>query len=212
MNFTAEGILENGGKLYTETANRNPVYGEDIIRIRGKYYREWDPKRSKLSAAIRKNLRFFPANSKSSILYLGASTGTTVSHLSDICRNGKITAVEKAYEPFSKLLKLSESRNNIYPILEDALKIEKYSHFIDKPEILYQDIAQRNQAQIFNEVSSHFKSIESGILIVKVRAVTSRRGNEDILKSQLEGIENYRVKQLVDLSPYSIANYLAVLS
>ena len=212
MNFRSEGMLENGGKIYTETAQRVPVYGEEIIRIKGKLYREWDPERSKLSAAIKKNLRFFPFNMKTSALYLGASTGTTVSHVSDICKNGRIMAVEKAYEPFSKLLKLSESRTNIFPILEDALKIEKYRHFIEKPEVLYQDIAQRNQAQIFNTVSSSFKGIESGILIIKVRAVTSRKGNEEVLKSQLEGIDNYRVRQLVDLSPYSIANYLVVLS
>ncbi|MFG1449305.1 MAG: fibrillarin-like rRNA/tRNA 2'-O-methyltransferase [Thermoplasmataceae archaeon] len=212
MNFRSEGILENGGKIYTETMQRTPLYGEDIIRVRGKLYREWDPKRSKLSAAIRKNLRHFPINVNSSLLYLGASTGTTVSHVSDICKNGRITAVEKAYEPFSKLLRLSESRANIFPILEDALKVEKYGHFIDKPEVLYQDIAQRNQAQIFNTVSSSFKSIEAGILIIKVRAVTSRKGNEEVLKNQLEIIENYKVKELVDLTPYSIANYLAVLS
>ena len=212
MNFRYDGIIEHDGKIYNETTNRNPVYGEDIIRIKGKFYREWDPRRSKLSAAIRNNLKDFPFNRESRVLYLGASTGTTVSHISDICSNGAIYAVEKSYEPFTKLLRLSESKKNIYPILEDALKTERFLHFVESPRIIYQDIAQRNQAQIFNTVSSSVGGIEKALLVIKVRAVTSRKDKNEVLRSQLENIENFNVRQLVDLSPYSIANYMAVLS
>jgi fibrillarin-like pre-rRNA processing protein len=204
--------MELNGKFYTQSRNRTPVYGEDTINVKGKWYREWDPKRSKLSAAMRKKLRAFPFNKGTSCLYLGASTGTTVSHLSDILEGGRIYAVEKAYEPFSKLLSLSEARKNIYPILEDAFRVERYSFFIDRPDVIYQDIAQRNQVQIFNQVSGNFKSIDHGLLVVKIRAISSRMKKEDILKSQIEKLENFRVDQVIPLEPYSIDNYMISVS
>lgn len=205
-------IIELNGKLYTQSKNRTPVYGEDITSIKGKWYREWDPKRSKLSAALKKKLRAFPFNRGTSCLYLGASTGTTVSHLSDILEGGRVYAVEKAYEPFSKLLSLAEARKNVYPILEDAFHVERYAFFIDKPEVIYQDIAQRNQVQIFNQVSRNFNSIDQGLIIVKIRAISSRLKKEDILKSQLENLENFRVDQVIPLEPYSIDNFMISVS
>lgn len=208
MNNQPSPVLEIKGKLYTQSSNRKSVYGEDTISVKGKWYREWDPKRSKLSAALRKKLKYFPFHAGSICLYLGASTGTTVSHISDVIGNGRIFAVEKAYEPFSKLLSLAEARSNIYPILEDAFKVDRYSFFVDSPQILYQDIAQRNQVQIFNQVSSKFDSLDSGLLVVKIRAISSRMDKDEILKGQLEKLENFRVKQVISLDPFSIDNYL----
>src|SRR5690242_18883460 len=65
----------------------NSVYGEKIIKIEDVEYRLWDPFRSKLAGAILKGLDEIPVKESSKVLYLGASTGTTVSHDSDIIGN-----------------------------------------------------------------------------------------------------------------------------
>ena len=72
------------------------LYGEKLVTRNGNEYRTWDPFRSKLAAAYIKGLNF-EFTDVDKVLYLGASTGTTVSHLSDIVgRSGRIFAVESS--------------------------------------------------------------------------------------------------------------------
>lgn len=47
-------------------------------------YRIWNPFRSKLAAAIMAGIEDVWIRPKSKVLYLGAASGTTVSHVSDI--------------------------------------------------------------------------------------------------------------------------------
>ena len=78
------------------TKNLNPgtsVYGEELIQ-EDVEYRIWNPRRSKLAAALLNGLKNLELDDASKVLYLGASTGTTVSHISDIVINGRIYAVE----------------------------------------------------------------------------------------------------------------------
>ena len=97
-----EGIFwvksEGIEKLATENlVPGNQVYNEKLVTKKGIEYRTWDPFRSKLAAAIMNELEEFPFKEKSKVLYLGASTGTTVSHISDVVGpQGKIFAVEHA--------------------------------------------------------------------------------------------------------------------
>lgn len=204
-------ILIEGHKLYTQSDVPKSVYGEVTRRSSGKFFRYWDPKRSKLSAGFLKGLKFFPFQEDTRVLYLGASTGTTVSHLSDICVSGRIYAVELAYEPFMKLLSLAESRSNIYPILEDANLVEKYSFMVEDVDVLYQDISQRNQIQIFNNNAAAFPEAKKALLVVKIRAISSRSDEEQILNSAIREIRNFKVLQKVNLVPYDKANYMIYL-
>lgn len=199
------------GQLYTKSEIGLSVYGEPVRKINQEFIRYWDPKRSKLSAGLKNGLKFFPFTNRSNVLYLGASTGTTVSHISDVCNEGRIYAVELSYESFEKLLALSRSRSNIYPILEDANLTEKFNHFVENVDIIYQDIAQRNQVQIFNLNAKEFKGAKFAILIIKVRAISSRKKEREILEDSIKEIEDFRVKQIVDLKPYDKANYLLYL-
>src|SRR5438034_2868611 len=122
-----EGIytLAREGKERLATRNLTPgttVYGEDIVRIGDEEYRIWDPFRSKLAAAILKGLHKIPLREKSKVLYLGAASGTTVSHVSDIVgREGKVYCVEFAQRSFRDLVNnVSKNRINSVPIFEDA--------------------------------------------------------------------------------------------
>lgn len=74
------------------TLNLNPgkaVYGEKLIKVDGAEgvkteYRVWNPFRSKLAAAVLggvENIYMVPG---AKVLYLGAASGTSVSHVSDL--------------------------------------------------------------------------------------------------------------------------------
>ena len=60
------------------------VYNEELLIKDGVEYRTWDPFRSKLAAAILKGLAGDVIGAGDKVLYLGTSTGTTPSHVSDI--------------------------------------------------------------------------------------------------------------------------------
>ncbi len=201
-------IVRQKNFLYTVSKYGKAVYGEKIRKTGEGYLREWNPKRSKVAAAILKKLSELPLRQASSVLYLGAASGTTVSHFSDICRSGKIFAVEKAYDPFVKLLDLADSRDNIYPIIEDAGQIERYSFFINRVDFIYQDIAQRNQVQIFNNAAAYFSEARDAMLVIKVRAISSKGSEKDILLKEASKISGFRVIETIDLSPYSRSNYM----
>lgn len=207
MDLASLGIGKIRGKLYTVTKYRDSVYGEDVKKIEKMLFREWEPKRSKIAAALLRRLKELPLRKNSQVLYLGASTGTTVAHVSDICNEGKIFAVEKAYDPFVKLISLSERRENIYPILEDAGMPERYSFFIDSVDVIYQDVAQRNQVQIFNANARMFPSAKDAMLILKIRSISGKGDPETILRDELKKIEAFRPVEIINLNPYSKANY-----
>ena len=83
----SEGVKLDGKSLWTLNANPGKsVYGEQLRRQSGDEWRRWDPRRSKLSAALLRTKQE-PASLLpevgSEILYLGAGHGTTISHLHD---------------------------------------------------------------------------------------------------------------------------------
>jgi fibrillarin-like pre-rRNA processing protein len=168
------GIFLHKDKLFTETlasAKGIKVYNERFMTWKGKEYRSWNPYRSKLAAALLKGL-FLPVDSTSHVLYLGAATGTTVSHFSDILRKGIVYAVENSAFAFHGLLTLAQQRSNIIPILEDAYHPDRYSTFVSKVDLLYQDLSQRNQAEIFIENSRSYLTPNGlGIFMVKARSI-----------------------------------------
>ncbi len=204
-------ILRRKDGIYAQSEYGTAIFREKIIRDHGNVYREWEPKRSKLGAAILNGLDQVPVGEESRILYLGASTGTTVSYISDLAFKGMVFAVELSYDPFLKLLKLSESRNNIIPILEDAGNPEKFSFLVDRVDLIYQDISQRDQIGIFNENASMFKEAEWAILILKARSISARKSEKEILSENIARIKDFRVLQKIDLKPYDLSNYLLLM-
>jgi len=112
----------------------------------------------------------WPFRPRSTVLYLGAGSGTTVSHVSDVCAEGTISAVEISPRSFRDLLTLAEKRPNLVPILGDAEKPESYRGRVGSPDILYQDVAQRDQEGIFLRNLDLLPSGGTGFLIVKARS------------------------------------------
>ncbi len=144
------GVFRVGKNIYTKNLTPGSrVYGEKLFVSAGVEYREWDPTRSKLSAAILNGLTTLPIRSGSVILYLGISAGTTASHISDIIgKDGLIYGVEFAERMMRELIPVSEKRKNIIPILADARKAEEYS-WIEKTDLIYVDVADPQEMEIF---------------------------------------------------------------
>jgi fibrillarin-like pre-rRNA processing protein len=168
-----DGVYSDGKRIFTKNlAPSHKVYGEDLVDFQKEEFRVWNPKRSKAVAMLKKGSNFFPVNIDSRILYLGAANGTTVSHLSDIAREGMIFCIEFSKRAFFDLVDVCETRKNMVPIFADATKPESYKSIVGKVELVYQDISQKDQAGIFLRNVEHFLGQNGfGILMVKARSV-----------------------------------------
>jgi fibrillarin-like pre-rRNA processing protein len=209
---TFEGIywVVREGKERLATASQDPgstVYGEDTVRIADREYRVWDPYRSKLAAAILKGLSEVPIKPGMSVLYLGAASGTTASHVSDIVgERGRVFCVEFAQRSFRDLAtNASKNRRNMTPIFADARFPEKYRSIVQGVDTIYADIAQPDQARILSENISQYLSDEGDFLFaVKARSIDVSKEPSAIFRQEKNLLEKngYRVKEMIRLDPF----------
>ena len=202
-----ERVYRDGRDLYT--LNRTPgarVYGEALVTADGVEYRAWDPFRSKLAALLLKEAPPDILGQPRTVLYLGASHGTTVSHLSDLWPEAMIFAVEKSPTSFPRLLALARSRPGLVPILADAQLPERYQADVGAVDLLYQDIAQRNQAGIFVEnARACLAPGGRGILMLKVRSVTQQRPTAAVVREARTALQSAQLPVVFEasLTPFS---------
>ena len=189
------------------TKNLNPgvsVYGEELIQ-EDEEYRIWNPRRSKLAAALLNGLENFDIPDTSNVLYLGASTGTTVSHISDIAIKGRIYAVEFSPTTAKKLVQLSRQRHNIAPILGDATKPKEYLNIVEKVDIVYCDVAQPTQTELFMKNMNLFlKEDGTGMITIKARSIDVVQKPKKIFKQEEKKLieKGFKVIDKVKLEPY----------
>ncbi|UCF13574.1 MAG: fibrillarin-like rRNA/tRNA 2'-O-methyltransferase [Thermoplasmatales archaeon] len=202
-----EGVFKEKKRIFTENLDSCrgiKVYNEKLITYKKREYRSWNPYRSKLAAAI---LKGFIVNIKPDdyILYLGAATGTTVSHISDIIKKGIVYAVENSPVAVHDFIEVSRKRTNIIPILGDANHPDQYSHLVPSVDLIYQDISQRNQPEIFiANVSRYLKKKGNGILMLKARSIDVSLQPKQAYNLVCSKLEDYglRVIKTIDLAPY----------
>ena len=197
-----EGLFQGylGNRKILLTKNLTPglaFFDEKLIKEDNIEYRELNPSRSKFAAAAIKRISFDPIKEGSKILYLGASHGYTPSFLSDIVKNsGVIFCLDFAQRVVRDLLFICEKRENMIPILADAKKPETYKNRIETVDVIYQDVAQKNQVEILFK-NLQFLSNKGYILIaIKARSIDSTRHPskifrevEDMLKEKLKIID-----------------------
>ncbi|WXG43192.1 MAG: fibrillarin-like rRNA/tRNA 2'-O-methyltransferase [Promethearchaeati archaeon SRVP18_Atabeyarchaeia-1] len=206
---------QSGGERLA-TLNLTPgrkVYGERLIQVSGKEYRVWDTYRSKLAAAITKGVEKVPLEQGSRVLYLGAASGTTASHVSDIVgEDGLVYCVEFSPRVIRELVALCEYRKNMLPILADARFPEKYRMLVDQVDLVYQDVAQPNQSEIMTKNAKMFlKEGGHGFLAIKARSVDVTKEPSEIFKRETETLRlMFEVKQVVHLEPYDKAHVMIV--
>jgi len=201
--------VEDGSRRLA-TKNLAPgisVYGETLVRDGEIEYRTWDAYRSKLAAAILRNVNVLPVRRGSYVLYLGSASGTTASHVSDIVENdGRVYCVEFAQRSMRELIdSLCQYRSNVYPILSDARQPEKYKSLVSAVDVIYSDVAQPEQAKILADNAKVFlKPGGSVLMAIKSRSVDVTMEPTDVFKQEIQVLQSrgFRIAQTLKLEPY----------
>jgi len=189
----------------------NSVYGEKRIAVEtdadGKVeYRLWNPFRSKLAAAIVGGVEKIFITPGSSLLYLGAASGTTVSHCSDLVGpEGIVYAVEFSHRSGRDLINMAKRRRNVIPIVEDARHPLKYRMLVDMVDNIFSDVAQPDQARIVGINAKHFlKNGGHAIISIKANCIDSTVPAEHVFASEVKKLQEMDFKPLeqVTLEPY----------
>jgi len=199
--------IDGEKKLATENlVPKNQVYNEKLVKIKGIEYRIWNPFRSKLAATIMNGLRDFPFMQKSSVLYLGVSTGTTISHISDIVgQNGIIFGIEHTSRVARDFLdRVASYRKNIIPIIQDARKPQEYFSVFKKVDVVYVDIAQPDQTDIaINNCKMYLKSNGYLFLVIKTRSIDVTKDPMNVVSNEIKKLDPlFEIKQTINLHPY----------
>jgi len=210
-------ILEDGTKRLA-TKNLAPgraVYGERLVTFKGVEYRIWDPYRSKLAAAILKGLKNVPIKPGNKVLYLGAASGTTASHISDIVgENGHVYCVEFSARAIRELVNnVCAFRPNMSPILEDARLPERYAMLVEKVDNIYCDIAQPEQAKILaDNADLYLKKRGEIMLAIKAQSIDVTKEPSEVYKREIETLKDrgFKIKEVIHLEPYDKAHAMII--
>ncbi|XP_007538934.1 rRNA 2'-O-methyltransferase fibrillarin [Erinaceus europaeus] len=175
--------------------------GEDKIE-----YRAWNPFRSKLAAAILGGVDQIHIKPGAKVLYLGAASGTTVSHVSDIVGpDGLVYAVEFSHRSGRDLINLAKKRTNIIPVIEDARHPHKYRMLIAMVDVIFADVAQPDQTRIV-ALNAHTFLRNGGHFMISIKAncIDSTASAEAVFASEVKKMqqENMKPQEQLTLEPY----------
>jgi len=199
---------DNSRRLATK--NLSPgrsVYGEQLVKFHRKEYRLWDAYRSKLAAAILKGIKEVSIGPSRKVLYLGAASGTTASHVSDILgEEGLVFCVEFAQRTMRELIDhVCSERPNVSPILADARKPSAYRSLVSPVDAVYCDIAQPEQARILADNSDLFlKESGTAMIAVKSRSVDVTMSPATVFSQEKRTLvqRGFEIIDTVRLEPY----------
>jgi fibrillarin-like pre-rRNA processing protein len=201
---------DNRQRRAVYTRNLTPgksFFAEELIREQGVEFRSWDVSRSKLGAAIKKGISQIGIKDKDIVLYLGAAHGFTPSYVSDLVGNeGFVFCLDNAPRVVRDLVFVCEERVNMAPILADANHPEEYKELISpQVDVVFQDIAQRNQVGIFlKNCDAYLKRGGFGLLALKARSVDVAKKPREIFRDVRMQLDNsiMVVVDYRDLEPF----------
>ncbi len=209
-----EGVYKIDNKLATKNLFKGTrVYDEEFVEYEGEQYRLWNPYRSKLAAAIINGLKDMEIRPGSKVLYLGAATGTTSSHVSDIVgKDGIVYCIEISERNMRELVKVCEMRTNMLPMLEDARNVNSYTKDVGSCDVIYQDISSQDQADILIRNSVLLKARGIAYVAIKSQSIDVTKKPALVFKEFLEEIsKHFNVLEKIDVAPYSKMHLFVVL-
>jgi len=186
-------VFEDRKQIFTKNlvpGLRN--YDERLVKDDNIEYRSWNPEKSKLASMILKGATNIGIRKGNIVLYLGCSTGTTPSHVSDMVgKDGFIFGLDTAPRVLREFVFLCEKRTNMTALLEDANHPEDYKDRVCKVDVVYQDLAQRNQLEIFLKNCEIFlKKGGYGLFAVKARSIDVTKKPKQIFKEVMKELES----------------------
>jgi len=188
------------------------VYGEKRVSVEGTEpdtkveYRVWNPFRSKLAAGVLGGLdNIFIAPGKK-VLYLGAASGTSVSHVADIVGpEGVVYAVEFSLRSGRDLINMAKRRTNVIPIVEDARLPQRYRMLLSTVDVIFADVAQPDQARIVAVNAHNFlKNGGHAVISIKASCIDSVAPPAQVFAREVEALrkDNFKPIEQVTLEPY----------
>ncbi|KAJ9053223.1 Small subunit processome complex component [Entomophthora muscae] len=218
-----EGVFVARGKEdLLVTKNLVPgesTYGEKRISVEGAdgtktEYRVWNPFRSKLAAAILGGVDKIHIAPGKKVLYLGGSSGTTVSHVADIVGpEGCVYAVEFSHRSGRDLINVAKKRTNVIPIIEDARHPHKYRMLVGMVDVVFADVAQPDQARIIALNAHNFLKNDGHIVIsIKANCIDSTVDAAKVFASEVKKLQQEKIKpqEQLTLEPYERDHALVV--
>lgn len=211
------GVFVARGKEDTlATLNMVPgvsVYGEKRVPVESeagkgekKEYRVWNPYRSKLAAAIVGGIDHCHIGPGSKVLYLGAASGTTVSHVSDIIGpTGIVYAVEFSHRSGRDLVEMAKRRPNVVPIVADARNPKAYRMLCSMVDTIFMDVAQPDQARIMAiNAKTYLKTDGHFVISIKAPCIDSTVDAAAVFASEVEKLKaaQLKPKEQITLEPF----------
>jgi rRNA 2'-O-methyltransferase fibrillarin len=169
-------------------------------------YRVWNPFRSKICAAIVRGIGNIYMKTGAKVLYIGAASGTTVSHVADLVGpTGCVYAVEFSKRSGRDLVNMAKKRTNVIPIIEDARHPQKYRMLMPMVDVIFADVAQPDQARILGLNAAYFVKNRGHFMIsIKASCVDSTKAPELVYASEIEQLkeQKFRPVERLSLEPY----------
>ncbi|EAQ86046.1 hypothetical protein CHGG_07299 [Chaetomium globosum CBS 148.51] len=180
-------------RISVENANK----GDDAVATKTEY---------RLAAGILGGLETIYMKPGSKVLYLGAASGTSVSHVADIVGpTGAVYAVEFSHRSGRDLINMATRRTNVIPIVEDARKPMAYRMLLPMVDVVFADVAQPDQARIVGINAKLFLKQGGGLLIsIKASCIDSTAPPEQVFASEVQKLreDKFFPKEQLTLEPY----------
>jgi rRNA 2'-O-methyltransferase fibrillarin len=165
-------------------------------------YRVWNPFRSKLAAGVLGGLDEIFIRPGAKVLYLGAASGTSVSHVADIVGpTGIVFAVEFSLRSGRDLINMATHRTNVIPIVEDARHPLRYRMLVSMVDVIFADVAQPDQARIVALNAHHFLKANGGVVVsIKANCIDSTAPPEQVFAREVQKMREERIKPMEQLT------------
>lgn len=188
------------------------VYGEKRITVEGGVddtkieYRVWNPFRSKLAAGVLGGMDDIYIGPSKKVLYIGAASGTSVSHVADIVGpEGVVYAVEFSLRSGRDLINMAKKRTNVIPIIEDARLPNRYRMLITTVDVIFADVAQPDQARIVAHNAQYFLK-DGGYVVLSIKAscIDCTVAPSAVFVQEVQKLREYKLKPIaqITLEPY----------
>ena len=192
-----------GEKRISVENSANTVNGDDAPAPATKTeYRVWNPFRSKLAAGILGGLDEIFIKPGAKVLYLGAASGTSVSHVADIVGpTGTVFAVEFSHRSGRDLINMATHRTNVIPIIEDARHPLRYRMLVSMVDVIFADVAQPDQARIVGLNAHLYLKVGGGVVVsIKANCIDSTAAPEAVFAREVTKMREERIKPLEQLT------------
>ena len=200
-NYTPGESVYGEKRISVETPGAVAANGDGAPATKVEY-RVWNPFRSKLAAGILGGLDDIFMKPGAKVLYLGAASGTSVSHVADIVgKDGIVFAVEFSHRSGRDLINMATHRTNVIPIIEDARHPLRYRMLVSMVDVIFADVAQPDQARIVALNAHLYLKVGGGVLVsIKANCIDSTAAPEAVFAREVQKLREERLKPLEQLT------------